>query len=82
MIGSNSPYGNILSAEDLGIAIRSKRKSDGLTQFEAALLCGVGRRVLSEVERGKESAEIGRVLRILRGLGLELSVSPRGSRRR
>ncbi|NOY85766.1 MAG: helix-turn-helix transcriptional regulator [Deltaproteobacteria bacterium] len=74
------PYGTISSSEELGSMIRYKRKLDGLTQFEAASLCGVGRRVLSEVERGKKSAEIGKVLQIIYGLGLELSVTPRRSR--
>jgi hypothetical protein len=33
---------------------------------------------LSELERGKATAELGKVLRLLRGLGLELAVTPRG----
>lgn len=80
MEGQNIPYGTFKSTEELGSAIRHKRKSDGLTQFEAASLCGVGRRIFSEVERGKKSAEIGKVLQIIYGLGLQLSVLPRGSR--
>jgi hypothetical protein len=36
-------------------------------------------RFLSELERGKETAEIGKVLRVLERLGLELVVVPRGS---
>lgn len=80
MKDQNFPYGNIKSSEELGSVIRHKRKSDGLTQFEAASLCGVGRRIFSEVERGKRSAEIGKVLQIVYGLGLNLNVVPRGSR--
>jgi len=80
MIDQKLPYGIIKSSEELGSVIRHKRKSDRLTQFEAASLCGVGRRVFSEVERGKKSAEIGKVLQIIYGLGLNLNVVPRGSR--
>ncbi len=72
------PNGKVVKVEDIGFAIRAKRKSDGLTQAEAAGLCGVGVRFFSEVERGKNGAEIGKVLKILRGTGLELSIALRG----
>lgn len=35
-------------------------------------------RFLSEFERGKEAAEIGKVLKTLRTLGLEVIIQPRG----
>ena len=72
------PNGNILSAKDMGNAIRAKRKTDGLTQFDAAALCGVGTRFLGELERGKETAQIGKILRIIHGLGLEIHITPKG----
>lgn len=72
------PYGKIDSISALGRLIRQKRRADGLTQAEAAALCGVGTRFFSEVERGKASAEVGKVLRILGGLGLDVTVAPRG----
>ena len=75
------PDGMILSPADMGNAIRIKRKSDNLTQAEAAALCGVGTRFLGELERGKETAQIGKVFRILRGLGLELYITSKGVRR-
>ena len=43
--------------------------------------CGLGNlstRFLSEFERGKETAEIGKVLKALRTLGLEVIIQPRG----
>ena len=36
-------------------------------------------RFLSEFERGKETAEIGKVLKALHTLGLEVVIQPRGS---
>ena len=71
------PIGTILSAKDIGNAIRAKRRADDLTQADAAALCGVGTRFLGELERGKETSQIGKVLRILRGLGLELHIAPK-----
>ena len=57
--------------------MRKHRKAAGVTQAEAAGLCGVGVRFMSELERGKETAEVGRVLQVLDRLGLELRVVPR-----
>ena len=68
----------INQCSDIGILIRQKRKEDGLTLLDAASLCGVGYRFLSEFENGKETAEIGKILKVLSGLGLELTISSRG----
>jgi len=56
----------------LGKAIRDHRKSMGLSQLNAAGLCGVGERFLSELERGKTTAELGKVLQVLNRLGLRI----------
>lgn len=63
---------------DLGTAIREARKRTELDQATTADLVGVGPRFLSEVERGKPSARLGLVLKVLERLGLEVWVSPRG----
>jgi y4mF family transcriptional regulator len=78
MSAQATPYGIIDSPQRLGRTIREKRKADGLTQAEAAGLCGVGIRFLSELERGKAGAELGKVLQVLRGLGLVVTIAPRG----
>lgn len=77
MQGKNIPIGTVTSPPDIGNAIRTKRKSSGLTQADAAALCGVGVRFLSELERGKPTAQIGKIFRILNGLGLTLQVMPK-----
>jgi len=58
--------------------VRDKRKASGLTQIEAAGLCGVGTRFLSELENGKATLHIGKVLKVLKGLGLSFEVKERG----
>ena len=68
----------IKNTEDLGSRIRSKRKELKLTLEEASGLCGVGFRFLSELERGKNTSEIGKVLQVLSRLGLELHLSSKG----
>lgn len=57
---------------DLSDLIRKRRKELDLTQAEAAGLCGVGVRFWSEMENGKESLHIGKVITILTRLGIAL----------
>lgn len=63
--------------KSLGKAIRDHRKSMGLSQLDAAGLCGVGERFLSELERGKTTAELGKVLQVLNRLGLRIRLDDR-----
>ena len=65
----------IRSAADLGRVIRETRKAAGLTLAECAGANGVGVRFLSELERGKETAELGRALRIAASLGIRLEAT-------
>lgn len=64
----------INSTNDLGKIAKEKRKSLGLTQSELALTCGVGVRFIVEFENGKETAQIGKVLKILNSLGIKFEV--------
>jgi y4mF family transcriptional regulator len=74
------PYGKISTTSELGRLIRARRKKSGVTQEQAAALIGVGVRFLSELERGKATAELGKVLRVLERIGLDLWIAPRGER--
>ncbi len=62
---------------DIGAAIRKKRREDGLTLADAAALCGVGYRFLSDLENGKETVQMGKVLQVLTALGLDLFIASR-----
>jgi len=72
------PYGKISTPDALGGLIRKKRKESGVDQARAAGLAGVGIRFLSELERGKPTVELGKVLKVLERLGLEVWILPRG----
>ena len=63
---------SIVTSADIGHLIRSERSRQALTQAELAERIGTTQRWISEIENGKASAEIGRVLRCLQALGLEL----------
>ena len=68
----------VKSTKELGELLRKKRKDQGLTQAQVAEHCGLSPRFISEVERGKTSAEIGKVLYLLETLGVDLIVDTRG----
>lgn len=72
------PVREIDSVVQLGACVRQKRRQNGVLQAEAAALANVGVRFLSELETGKETAEVGLVLKVLERLGLEVWVTPRG----
>ena len=63
----------------LGARIRLARKAQGLTQTELAEIAGTGQRFISELERGKASAQLGLALHVLQLLGLELFIHARGT---
>ncbi|MGE5282710.1 MAG: helix-turn-helix domain-containing protein [Chloroflexota bacterium] len=62
----------IQTPDQLGQAVRDRRKSLQLTQEELAAVASVTPRLLGEVERGKPTAQLDGVLRILAALGLDL----------
>ncbi len=58
--------------------MRLHRKSRGWTLQQLAGFANVSMRFLSELERGKETAEIGKALHALCLLGLDVVIAPRG----
>lgn len=76
-VNNTIPYGNIEAATDVGQCVRAQRKAQGATQSEFAALCGVGVRFISELENGKATMELGKVLKVLKCLGLQLKLQPR-----
>ena len=76
-MSTTPPLTSVSSVKDLGRAVREARIAMKLRQAEAALLCGVGVRFLSDLERGKETARLGPMLRVINGLGLALMLGPK-----
>ena len=67
----------VATAAEIGMVVRQKRKADGLTLADAAALCGVGYRFLSDLENGKETVQVGKVLKVLTALGLDMTITAR-----
>ncbi len=68
----------IATSKDIGSLIRAERKRQGFTQTELAGLCGVGLTFLSNLENGKQTAELGKTLNVLTMLGIDLLAERRG----
>lgn len=64
----------IKRAADIGTDIRKARKSLGLTQSQLALAAGVGVRFIVDLEAGKASVRLEKVLQVLAALGGTLTL--------
>ncbi len=71
--GAHGPF-RIYTPASLGDAIRHYRVSAGLTQAELAELAGIQRSYLSELESGKETQQLKRIFRVLRKLGIRMTL--------
>lgn len=65
---------SLQTPEQLGAAIRLRRKEKGLTQSRLAELLGAERKWVINLESGNPKAEIGLVLRALAALNLRASL--------
>ncbi len=74
------PFGKISDLRQLGTLIRQARRNQGITQEDLSSLAGLGPRLIGEIERGKPTAEIGKVFQLLASLGLDVIIQPRTSR--
>ena len=70
----------IRSPKALGALIRKRRSELGIDQAELASRAGTTRHWIMDVEKGKPTVELVRVLRTLEALELEIEVRPRSNR--
>jgi len=66
---NNHPY-----AVTLGLAIEAERKKRHLTQTQLAEISNSSINFISQVESGKATAQIGKVMDVLKVLGLQLNI--------
>lgn len=65
------------TAARLGRLVARNRRRHGLSQEELAALVGIDRQYLSELERGKVTRHLARLIDVLDAIGLELTAEPR-----
>lgn len=67
----------MLHQPELGNYIRTLRKKSGLTQIQLAEMVGVGKSVIFDLEKGKETVQLSTLMKILSGLNIKVKlVSP------
>lgn len=60
------------SVAEIGQMIRTERKAQGLRQDDLAAASGVGLRFIVDLERGKETVQLGKVVAVLATLGCSM----------
>ena len=68
---------NIRDSKSLGALIRETRKLAGVTQRELAMVAGTGLRFVGELENGKPTCHVGKVIEVMKSLGMEITVRRR-----
>ncbi len=70
---------HLRTAEQLSLLLQAFRKESSLTQSEVALRLGVTQQTYSTLERNAQTVGVGRLLKLLSILGVELVLSKPGS---
>ena len=71
----NVPLGN-MDSTSLGLIVRRERKAQKLKQAELAAVSGVGIRFIVDLEAGKPTLQLEKVLRVITTLGCDIIISP------
>ena len=61
-----------MTVQEVGQCIRDERKAQGLTQRELAMTANTAIRFISDLENGKSTCQIGKVLQVITCLGIHL----------
>ena len=61
--------------QQIGQLVKNARKTLGVTQKDLALTSGTGLRFIIELEQGKPTCQIGKVLTVLHTLGIGLQLT-------
>ena len=69
----------IFDTNDIGSLVKHKRNQLKMTQPQLAAVSGAGVRFISDLENGKPTMQIGKILGILHVLGLDIYMSERGA---
>lgn len=62
------------TADEIGALIRNIRKEQHISQEELAGLAGTGVRFISELENGKATVQLDKLLKVIEALGMGLYI--------
>ena len=64
----------LTSVHDAGVAIRTMRKRAGIRIDDFALIAGVSKQFMSDLENGKPTVQMGKVLELLKRMAIGVSL--------
>src|ERR1043165_6582386 len=64
------------TAKHIGETVQRTRKAMGVTQKDLALTSGTGLRFIIELEKGKPTCQLGKVLAVINTLGIDITLKP------
>ena len=67
-----------MDSTELGLIVRRERKAQRLKQAELAAVSGVGIRFIVDLESGKPTLQLEKVLRVVRTLGCDIQYNASG----
>ena len=59
--------------KDIGELVKNTRKTMDVTQKGLAMTAGTGTRFIIELEQGKDTCQLGKVLTVLQTLGIKIN---------
>ncbi len=62
------------TAVEIGLLVKAERKRQGVTQMQLAGIAGTGIRFISDLENGKGTIQVQKLLKVLQTLGLGLFI--------
>jgi HTH-type transcriptional regulator/antitoxin HipB len=65
----------LYTPKTIGEAVRKTRKLLNVTQKDLALTSGTGLRFIIDLEKGKPTAQIGKIITVLNTLGIQLDLT-------
>jgi y4mF family transcriptional regulator len=68
-----------MDSASLGLIVRRERKAQKLKQAELAAVSGVGIRFIVDLEAGKPTLQLEKVLRVIMTLGCDITITPPAS---
>lgn len=64
----------LTSVQDAGVAIRTLRKRAGIRIDDFALIAGVSKQFMTDLENGKPTVQMGKVLELLKRMAIGVSL--------
>ena len=65
----------MLESKELAIVIKKHRKAAGLSQFQLAEMAGVGKTVVFDIEKGKETIQLDTLRKIMAVLNIKVQLT-------